>query len=78
MPIQSRRATEIIECRLTEENPGFVSIVAMLETAWVLERAYRPESAATWDSSFLEPLVWHLKGIRRVCGVCSRRNRRRR
>jgi predicted nucleic-acid-binding protein len=40
-PIQSRRATEIIERRLTEENPGFVSIVAIVEIAWVLERAYR-------------------------------------
>jgi predicted nucleic-acid-binding protein len=40
-PIQSLRATEIIERRLTEKNPGFVSIVAMVETTWVLERAYR-------------------------------------
>jgi len=40
-PIQSLRATEIIERRLTEKNPGFVSIVAMVETVWVLERAYR-------------------------------------
>jgi predicted nucleic-acid-binding protein len=40
-PIQSRKATEIIERRLTEENPGFVSIVAMVETVWVLDRAYR-------------------------------------
>jgi predicted nucleic-acid-binding protein len=40
-PIQSRKATELIEQRLTEENPGFVSIVAMAETVWVLERAYR-------------------------------------
>ena len=40
-PIQSPRATEIIERRLTEENPGFVSIVAMVETVWVLDRAYR-------------------------------------
>ena len=39
-PIQSRKATEIIERRLSEENPGFVSIVAMVETVWVLERAY--------------------------------------
>jgi hypothetical protein len=31
-PIQSPRATEIIERRLTEENPGFVSTVAMVET----------------------------------------------
>lgn len=39
-PIQSLKATEIIERRLTEEAPGFVSIVAMVETVWVLERAY--------------------------------------
>jgi predicted nucleic-acid-binding protein len=40
-PVQSLKATEIIERRLTEENPGFVSIVAMVETVWVLDRAYR-------------------------------------
>lgn len=39
-PIQSPKATEIIERRLTEESPGFVSIVAMVETVGVLERAY--------------------------------------
>ena len=39
-PIQSVKATEVIERRLTDENPGFVSIVVMVETAWVLERAY--------------------------------------
>jgi predicted nucleic-acid-binding protein len=40
-PVQSPKATEIIEGRLTEENPGFVSILAMVETVWVLDRAYR-------------------------------------
>jgi predicted nucleic-acid-binding protein len=39
-PIQSAKALEIVERRLTEEVPGFVSIVAMVETVWVLERAY--------------------------------------
>lgn len=39
-PDQSLKATEIIEQRLTEENPGFVSIVAMVEIVWVLDRAY--------------------------------------
>jgi len=39
-PTQSPKAREIFERRLTEENPGFVSIVAMVETVWVLERAY--------------------------------------
>jgi len=37
---QSRKATEIIESRLSEVNPGFVSVVAMAETVWVLDRAY--------------------------------------
>jgi len=39
--IQSAKAQEIVERRLTGEKPGFVSIVAMVETVWVLERAYR-------------------------------------
>lgn len=39
-PDQSLKATEIIEQRLTKENPGFVSIVAMVEIVWVLDRAY--------------------------------------
>lgn len=39
-PTQSAKANEIIESRLTAQNPGFVSVVAMVETAWVLEHAY--------------------------------------
>jgi predicted nucleic-acid-binding protein len=39
-PAQSAKAIEVIERRLTEEIPGFVSIVAMVETVWVLDRAY--------------------------------------
>jgi predicted nucleic-acid-binding protein len=39
-PVQSPKATELIERQLTEENPGFLSVVAMVETAWVLDRAY--------------------------------------
>ena len=38
--LQSAKAREIVERRLTEEKPGFVSIVAMVEIVWVLERAY--------------------------------------
>jgi len=40
-PIQSPKAGAIVELRLTEEKPGFVSVVAMIEIVWVLERAYR-------------------------------------
>jgi predicted nucleic-acid-binding protein len=39
-PVQSPRATDLIEQRLTEEEPGFISVVAMAEIAWVLDRAY--------------------------------------
>jgi predicted nucleic-acid-binding protein len=39
-PVQSRKAADLIENRLTLEEPGFVSIVAMVETVWVLERSY--------------------------------------
>jgi predicted nucleic-acid-binding protein len=38
--VQSAKATEILERRLTLKHPGFVSVVAMVETVWVLDRAY--------------------------------------
>ena len=38
--VQSPRATAFIEQRLGEAEPGFVSVVAMAETARVLERSY--------------------------------------
>jgi predicted nucleic-acid-binding protein len=43
-PRQSAMAAEVIENRLTEQQPGFVSVVAMAETVWVLDRAYRLEA----------------------------------
>jgi predicted nucleic-acid-binding protein len=39
-PVQSPKASELIERQLTEENPGFLSVVVMTETVWVLDRAY--------------------------------------
>jgi predicted nucleic-acid-binding protein len=39
-PEQSKQATDIIERRLTEAEPGLVSIVAVVELVWVLDRAY--------------------------------------
>ena len=38
---QSRQAAQIIERQLTEESPGFISLVTMVETVWVLGRAYK-------------------------------------
>src|SRR6202021_3234943 len=40
-PPQSRRATEIIERRLTEQEPGFVSLVSLLEVVWVLKSLFK-------------------------------------
>jgi predicted nucleic-acid-binding protein len=39
-PAQSARATEIIE-RLTARNPGFISLVCILEIVWVLGSLYK-------------------------------------
>jgi len=40
-PVQSPMATDLIERRLTEADCGFISLVAMVELVWVLERSYR-------------------------------------
>lgn len=40
-PTQSLKATEIIERRLTDQNQGYISVVVVVETVWVLDRAYR-------------------------------------
>jgi predicted nucleic-acid-binding protein len=39
--VQTAQAIEIVEKQLSEAVPGFISVVAMVETAWVLERSYR-------------------------------------
>jgi predicted nucleic-acid-binding protein len=51
-PVQSAKATQILERRLTPKNPGFISVVAMVEVVWVLARAYgltAPEIAASLE-----------------------------
>src|SRR5713226_490894 len=39
-PVQSPRAVGLIEDRLDEDDPGFVSVVALVELVRVLERTY--------------------------------------
>ena len=39
-PQQSRRATQTFDHQLTTAEPGFLSVVTMVETVWVLDRAY--------------------------------------
>jgi len=43
--VQSPRASALIEDRLSEDEPGFISVVTLAETAWVLDRSYRYSSA---------------------------------
>lgn len=38
---QSPRATEIMERRLSEDEPGFVSLVGILEVVWVLRSIFK-------------------------------------
>jgi predicted nucleic-acid-binding protein len=40
-PMQSPKSAEIIEHRLTRQDPGFVSLVCILEIVWVLNSLYR-------------------------------------
>ena len=39
-PAQARKATDIFEKQLSTQKPGFVSIVTITETVWLLDRAY--------------------------------------
>lgn len=39
-PRQSRRATRLIEQELSERTPGFIPVVVLVETCWVLKRLY--------------------------------------
>ena len=38
---QAALATRVIEQELTEDAPGFIGLVALVETVWVLQRLYR-------------------------------------
>ena len=41
-PVQAALARDLLENQLSaEDEPGFVSVVAMAETVWVLDRRYR-------------------------------------
>jgi predicted nucleic-acid-binding protein len=40
-PDQAASATRLIEHELTEASPGFVGLVVLIETTWVLQRLYR-------------------------------------
>jgi predicted nucleic-acid-binding protein len=39
-PVQSSKAVALIERNLTLSDPGFISVVTMIETVWVLRKPY--------------------------------------
>ena len=39
-PAQSAKATQLIEGELNERQPGFISLIVIVETCWVLKRLY--------------------------------------
>jgi predicted nucleic-acid-binding protein len=43
---QSAAATRLVERSLSAEQPGFVSLVALLETVWVMESCYQADAAS--------------------------------
>jgi predicted nucleic-acid-binding protein len=49
-PVQSPKATKIIEQRFTRERPGFVSLVTMAEIVWVLGSVYALEDGEIADT----------------------------
>lgn len=46
-PRQSALATRLIEERLTAAEPGWISLVALLETVWVMESCYHSDTPQT-------------------------------
>ena len=40
-PDQAARATRVVEHELTEDAPGFIGLVVLVETVWVLQWLYR-------------------------------------
>lgn len=40
-PDQAARATRVVEQELTEKEPGFIGLIVLIETVWVLQRLYQ-------------------------------------
>jgi len=39
-PVQARKATRFIETKLSAVEPGFITLITLVEIAWVLESCY--------------------------------------
>jgi len=62
-PDQARLATAFFEERLSDRQPGFVSLVVLLEMIWVLRRGYRrpAEDVAEAVAGLLQARQIHLE-----------------
>jgi predicted nucleic-acid-binding protein len=60
-PRQAALATRIVEEQLTAESPGFIGIIVLVETVWVLQRRYR----ASEDE--IRETIEHLLGSLTLC-----------
>jgi predicted nucleic-acid-binding protein len=54
-PKQTRQANQIVERQLSEQNPGFISLVTVLEIVWVLRSLLKQTSSQI--ASHLENLL---------------------
>ena len=52
---QSAAATQLIEQTLSSADPGYISLVTLLETVWVMESRYGADAATV--ASLLDDLV---------------------
>lgn len=48
-PVQHQQATIYLQAHCTPDSPCYISVVALCELAWVLERSYGLNSAAIAD-----------------------------
>lgn len=63
-PKQSARATRLIENELSVAKPGFISLVVLAESCWVLTRLYgaTQEELATTAVDLLASAQFHVEG----------------
>ena len=71
---QSAAATRFIEQRLSPAERGFVSVVALLETVWVMQRRYAADAALVADilSDLLDTSVLELQDAAAVRAALPR------
>jgi predicted nucleic acid-binding protein len=73
-PKQSRQANQIIDRQLSAQNPGFISLVTVLEIVWVLRNQEHPGSEiANAIHTSADP---RLRGFLFSRQVCWQRKRR--